>query len=338
MRHLAVDAIGAPLVNEALNESLHSAVSYVDLDVAKPDEAELEEMDEEEFVKLSLSTQQKIGHLRCLILPENKWKIKWDFWLIFVLIFVAFTLPYRIAFSEDDDTTWTVINFIVDFSFVIDIMITFFTAIPDHETNGLITDKRLIAIDYLKSWFWIDLISIIPLDKMISNNSGDMLKLAKFSRFARFTRLIRFFRILRMVKMIRICRDRKRIANRTGDLIKIDENVSRLLTFLAVILFIVHVLSCLWVVAAKVNDTQNWILTYQETNFAEHPQDYEDYETYIVSFYFVSTTVTTVGYGDITGENLVEKVFCIVMLFVGVMTFSYATGSLSSIITSYDNK
>jgi voltage-gated potassium channel len=57
-----------------------------------------------------------------------------------------------------------------------------------------------------------------------------------------------------------------------------------------------------------------------------------------VSFYFVSTTVTTVGYGDITAENLVEKVFAIFMLFVGVLTFAFASGQLSSILTNYDNK
>jgi hypothetical protein len=46
--------------------------------------------------------------------------------------------------------------------------------------------------------------------------------------------------------------------------------------------------------------------------------------------------VTTVGYGDITPENVTERVFCIGMLFVGVITFSFASGALSSIITNYD--
>ena len=58
---------------------------------------------------------------------------------------------------------------------------------------------------------------------------------------------------------------------------------------------------------------------------------------YLVSFYFVTTTVTTVGYGDIAANNHVERVFAIFMLFVGVGTFSFVSGSLSSIITNYDN-
>lgn len=57
----------------------------------------------------------------------------------------------------------------------------------------------------------------------------------------------------------------------------------------------------------------------------------------MVSFYFVATTITTVGYGDITAITMIEQIFNIIMLFIGVMTFSFASGSLSSIITNYDN-
>lgn len=57
----------------------------------------------------------------------------------------------------------------------------------------------------------------------------------------------------------------------------------------------------------------------------------------MAALYFVSTTITTVGYGDITPVNKVERIFSIIMLFTGVMTFSFASGSLSSIITNYDN-
>jgi hypothetical protein len=43
-----------------------------------------------------------------------------------------------------------------------------------------------------------------------------------------------------------------------------------------------------------------------------------------------------VGYGDITAVTKVEYVFAVVMLFAGVISFSFSAGSLSSIITSYD--
>lgn len=114
--------------------------------------------------------------------------------------------------------------------------------------------------------------------------------------------------------------------------------MQRLLAFLLVIIFINHVLSCLWIIAAKVNTEENWYKAHELKYKLEHTDEIPNSELYLLSFYFVSTTVTTVGYGDITGVNMVEKVFCVIMLFVGVMCFSFASGSLSSLITSYDSR
>ena len=46
--------------------------------------------------------------------------------------------------------------------------------------------------------------------------------------------------------------------------------------------------------------------------------------------------MTTVGYGDISGQNNLERFVSIFIMLVGVMAFSFATGSLSSIMASYD--
>jgi Trk-type K+ transport system membrane component len=48
------------------------------------------------------------------------------------------------------------------------------------------------------------------------------------------------------------------------------------------------------------------------------------------------TTITTVGYGDISGSTDIEKVFCIFIMIIGVLAFSFATGSLASILANYD--
>jgi hypothetical protein len=56
------------------------------------------------------------------------------------------------------------------------------------------------------------------------------------------------------------------------------------------------------------------------------------YELYITSVYFTVTTVTTVGYGDINGANPLERSVSICIMIIGVISFSFATGSLSSIL------
>lgn len=59
-------------------------------------------------------------------------------------------------------------------------------------------------------------------------------------------------------------------------------------------------------------------------------------QTYILSLYWTITTITTVGYGDIDITNSWERLFCASIMIIGVISFSYANGSLSSILTTYD--
>ena len=58
---------------------------------------------------------------------------------------------------------------------------------------------------------------------------------------------------------------------------------------------------------------------------------------YYVSFYWCITTITTVGYGDISGTNNPERMFCAFVMFIGVIMFSLANGALASIISQEDN-
>ena len=77
-------------------------------------------------------------------------------------------------------------------------------------------------------------------------------------------------------------------------------------------------------------DKDNWI-------FRKNFVDLDDTPLYVTSFYFTTTTVLTVGYGDITAISLQEKLLCILLMLIGVLSFSFATGALSSIISNYDS-
>ena len=73
-------------------------------------------------------------------------------------------------------------------------------------------------------------------------------------------------------------------------------------------------------------------------DFALYENEQENFQLYIVSIYWTITTITTVGYGDITAHNLGERLFCSAVMVLGVISFSFANGSLSSILTTYDNR
>jgi Trk-type K+ transport system membrane component len=110
--------------------------------------------------------------------------------------------------------------------------------------------------------------------------------------------------------------------------------MERLLFFLIVFLILSHLACCLWIIiAALYNPDGTFEGTWME-NFPEYANS--NGGIYITAFYWIISTITTVGYGDISGTNNVERVFCSVCMFVGVIAFSIANGSLASIIQNYD--
>ena len=50
------------------------------------------------------------------------------------------------------------------------------------------------------------------------------------------------------------------------------------------------------------------------------------------AFWWTIVTITTVGYGDIAAHTTVERIFCFILMIIGVISFSFASGSLASIL------
>ena len=78
-------------------------------------------------------------------------------------------------------------------------------------------------------------------------------------------------------------------------------------------------------------DQPNWIrhLSYV---------DYGATDLYVASIYFCVTTIVTVGYGDISAFSMSERIFCILIMLIGVVSFSYITGALASMVADQDSK
>ena len=59
---------------------------------------------------------------------------------------------------------------------------------------------------------------------------------------------------------------------------------------------------------------------------------------YTLSFYWTITPITTVGYVDISATNTGERWFCALAVIIGVISFSFANGSLGLIISQLNHK
>lgn len=61
------------------------------------------------------------------------------------------------------------------------------------------------------------------------------------------------------------------------------------------------------------------------------------YEKFITSGYFILTTLSVIGYGDLYPASNLEKIVDMVIMLGGVAFFTYIMGSFISIITMLDN-
>lgn len=70
-----------------------------------------------------------------LIYPENRLKSNWDIFMTLILILSCLTTPLLLAFTpeldSDSELVWLITNIIIDVLFLIDICVTFNTAIYD---------------------------------------------------------------------------------------------------------------------------------------------------------------------------------------------------------------
>ena len=72
--------------------------------------------------------------------------------------------------------------------------------------------------------------------------------------------------------------------------------------------------------------------TYPNWLIAVNTQDKTLLYNYITSSYSLVETLTTVGYGDITCQNMAERIFQIFFLGIGVIAYSYIISSFGNLI------
>lgn len=56
-------------------------------------------------------------------------------------------------------------------------------------------------------------------------------------------------------------------------------------------------------------------------------------DKYIYSLYFSSTTLLTVGYGDISPTNIYEIMAILVTQFIGIATFGYTVNQIGAVLS-----
>lgn len=252
----------------------------------------------------------------------------WDLLIAMIILYSSIMTPYEIAFVEK--TKDSPFDHVITALLALDIILSFFSAFTDSEEN-LVKNKKKIALSYLKSWLIVDLISVIPINEM-TTNSFTYNKITRISRLPKLYRLVKLTKLLRITKMSGEGNVNK-IAKYFLEKLKINANIERLLFFILTFLILNHLCACFWYFMARLEEfsPDSWVVRLGYV-------DNSNFELYIISFYWTLTTVTTVGYGDVNAGTTIERVYNLFIMSFGVLLYSFAIGSLSSIVATLDQK
>jgi len=300
------------------------------------------------------------------IIPHNSsLRVRWDIAQAFVLVYLAIVVPLRIGFNLEVHGPAYVIECLVELYFYLDIVINFVTSYEDENLN-VIRDHKLLAQKYLRGWFLVDLISVLPVDLTIRITSG--LYPCSFyvdgcdedpTAAGQYVKIVKLVRLIRLVKLLRLMRLGRLMAKYQDDMF----NLLRMMAYVKLIVFMIylgHIFGCMfyffsdedWLTDYEKERTRNGTMeTWLDTNFVEtlettdpgtglviktEKTNLEDTPLtvrYIAAAYWAFTTMTTVGYGDISAGSVAERTFAILGMIVGGLMLSTIA---SNIIVLFD--
>lgn len=260
--------------------------------------------------------------------PIERPRRLWDLYLLFLLLYIATVSVFVYCFLGvlGVSTAWFWIERIIDISFLTDIILNFFTA---YETKSGMMERRprKIAQQYLRSWFIVDVLSTFPWDILTlvfkPGNDRDLLQLPRFLRLLRLLKLMRLLRVLRVKRSITQIEVRLRL--KYGHVF---------IFWLAVsVLFVVHWVACLFFFFGSLADDQEKVSWISQDGI---PAD--RFGLYVAALYFASYTVTTIGFGDVTPETTLERVYTCIVMLLGAAMFAFCISQLSNLVQDLSEK
>lgn len=173
--------------------------------------------------------------------PDSLFSQIWDMLQLVLLLMVCFYVPLRVGFSVEvplwSYEFWQ--DAAIDIYFVVDIIMQFRSAYYD-SAGHLIVDTAKIRKHYLRGWFFVDFVCVLPLGYFSYFTAGEGEGEGTSSSF----RAVKSLRLLRMGKMMRLAKVYKMLQK--------YDNVAELkpLISIAGLIFLVflasHLLACFW--------------------------------------------------------------------------------------------
>lgn len=235
------------------------------------------------------------------IQPDSKVHVVWDIFALLAIMYYSISCPVRLAAYVGSDTLRSsydllfILDFFLDVLFITDILLRMRVYAYVSYANGrneVIMDRKQMQRHYVRSdWFIIDLIASIPLD-LISLGTG-------YYAVYRLPKLVRILQISALIS---------RLQKNLDECMQVTMNETQVSSL---IMFLYSLLIVVW-------SSSGWN-ALREGESAYH------------SVYWAFTTLTTVGYGDLTPIDFRETCYA---LFVGAAGATFSAAIIAN-VTSF---
>ncbi|XP_056375924.1 potassium voltage-gated channel subfamily H member 8 isoform X2 [Hyla sarda] len=279
-----------------------------------------------------------------IILHFSTFKAAWDWLILLATFYVAVTVPYNVSFVDNDDLSstrsTTVSDISVEILFIIDIILNFRTTYVS-KSGQVIFKAKSICIHYVTTWFVIDLIAALPFDLLYAFN-------------VTVVSLVHLLKTIRLLRLLRLLQKLDRYSQHSTIVLTLLMSMFALLA---------HWMACIWYVIGRMEMEENNPLTWDiETNMSgkwivtvskprpkswlhelgkrlESPFYSNNTQggptirsTYIASLYFTLSSLTSVGFGNVSANTDAEKIFSICIMLIGALMHALVFGNVTAII------
>ncbi|XP_061432471.1 potassium voltage-gated channel subfamily H member 8-like [Lethenteron reissneri] len=264
---------------------------------------------------------------RFILLHYATFKAGWDWLTLLATFYVALTVPYNVCFVGKEDkpvpSRITIVSDIaVEFLFITDIILNFRTTFVS-KSGQVVYDSRLICMHYSTTWFFIDLIAALPFDLLFALNIT-------------VTSLVHLLKTVRLLRLLRLRQKLERYSQYSAVVLAM---------LMCTFALLAHWMACVWFVIGRkemaANDPETWNIGWLHELGKRLDRPYYANNTrggpnlrsaYIASLYFALSSLTSVGFGNVSANTDAEKIFSICAMLTGALMHAVVFGNVTAII------
>ncbi|XP_031786779.1 potassium/sodium hyperpolarization-activated cyclic nucleotide-gated channel 3 isoform X10 [Nasonia vitripennis] len=279
--------------------------------------------------------QKAAGHW--VIHPCSSFRFYWDLCMLLLLVANLIILPVAISFFNDDlSTRWIAFNCLSDTIFLIDLVVNFRTGIMQQDNaEQVILDPKLIAKHYLRTWFFLDLISSIPLDYifLIFNQFQDFSESFQILHAGRALRILRLAKLLSLVRLLRLSRLVRYVSQwEEVYFLNMASVFMRIFNLICMMLLIGHWSGCLQFLVPMLQGfpSNSWVAINEL-------QDSFWLEQYSWALFKAMSHMLCIGYGRFPPQSLTDMWLTMLSMISGATCYALFLGHATNLIQSLDS-